>query len=97
MRQLQSGPDNEFNVWKTTPVGLDGIMQDGIGHDQLGAWFIRDDIAEKIHACEYGEHETEDHILNDLSLMDALMTYLESILSEISFFLKEIEYISFFR
>ena len=78
-------------------MGLDGIMQNGTGHGQLGAWFIRDDIAEKIHACEYGEHETEDHILNDLPLMDALMTHLESILSEISFLLKEIGYISFFR
>ena len=76
-------------------MGLDGIMQNGTGHGQLGAWFIRDDIAEKIHACEYGEHETEDHILNDFSRMDAHMNDLKSILPDISFLLKEIGYISF--
>ena len=62
------------------------------GHDQLGAWGERGDIAGKIHAGDHGELKTEDHIVNDFPLIDARMTDLKSILPEISFLLREIGY-----
>ena len=42
-------------------MGFDRIMRDSTGHGQLGAWFERSDITEKIHAGEYGELETGSH------------------------------------
>ena len=36
-------------------------MQDSTGRSQLGAWFERGDIAEKIHAGDHGELETGSH------------------------------------
>ena len=61
MRRLQSVPDNECDVWKTTPVGLDRFMQDSTGPNQLGAWCERGDMAGKIHAGDHGELETGSH------------------------------------
>ena len=52
-------------------------------------------MAEKIHAGEYGEVETEYYILSDFPLMDVHMTDLKSILSEIPFLLRETGHISY--
>ena len=46
---------------KHNQCAMDRIMQDSTGHSQLGAWFERDDIAEKIHAGDHGELETGSH------------------------------------
>ena len=39
---------------KQNQCGMDIIMQDSTNQGQLGAWFQRGDIAERIHAGEYG-------------------------------------------
>ena len=80
---------------KRNQCDINRIMQDSTGYDQLGAWFERSDIAEKIHAGEDSEHETENHILNDFPLMYAHMTDLKSILREIPFLLRETGHISY--